>query len=80
MTVTGGIMTVFRASILMYIQGGDNTTETMIGMGTSGTMNGFLTNGFSRTGRAGMRINIGRSKKRGASRGIGLDRNSRNRN
>jgi hypothetical protein len=73
-------MTAFRAFIPMYIQGGDNTAVTMIGTGTGGTMNGFLTNGFGRTGRAGKRINSGRSKKRGTFRGISLDHNSRRRN
>jgi len=43
-------------------------------------MNGFLTDGFNRTGRAGIVINIGKSKEPGASRVINLDRNHRDRN
>ena len=42
-------------------------------------MNGFLTNDFNRTGRAGVLINIGKSKKLGASRAISLDHNNRDR-
>ena len=42
-------------------------------------MNGFLTSDFSRTGRAGILINIGKSKELGASRTINLDRNNRDR-
>jgi hypothetical protein len=43
-------------------------------------MTGFLTNDFNRTGRAGIIIDIGKSKKPGASRAINLDRNNRDRN
>ena len=43
-------------------------------------MNGFLTNDFNRTGRAGKIIDIGKGKERGASRTINLDRNHRDRN
>jgi hypothetical protein len=43
-------------------------------------MNGFLIGDFSRTGRAGIMIDIGKGKERGASRAINLDRNNRYRN
>ena len=43
-------------------------------------MNGFLTNDFNRTGRAGIIIDIGKGKEPGASRAINLDRNNRDRN
>ena len=43
-------------------------------------MNGFLTNDFNRTGRAGKMIDIGKGKELGASRAINLDRNNRDRN
>jgi hypothetical protein len=42
-------------------------------------MNGFLTNNFNRTGRAGRVIDTGKRKKPGASRAINLDRNKRDR-
>ena len=43
-------------------------------------MNEFLTNDFNRTGRAGIIIDIGRSKEPGASRAINLDRSRSGRN
>jgi hypothetical protein len=43
-------------------------------------MNGFLTNDFNRTGRAGIMIDIGKGKELGASRAINLDHNNRDRN
>jgi hypothetical protein len=43
-------------------------------------MNGFLTNDFKRTGRAGIIIDIGKGKELGASRDINLDHNNRDRN
>jgi hypothetical protein len=49
-------------------------------MGTGGTMNGFLTNDFNRTGRVGIIIDIGKGKGPGASRTINHDRNLRDRN
>jgi hypothetical protein len=49
-------------------------------MGTDGTMNGFLTNDFNRTGKAGKMIGIGKGKELGVSRTISLDHNSRGRN
>jgi hypothetical protein len=49
-------------------------------MGTDGTMNGFLTNDFSRTGRAGKVIDGGKGKELGASITINLGHNNRDRN
>jgi len=43
-------------------------------------MNGFLTDNFNRTGRAGIMINIGKSKEPGAFRAINPDRNNRDSN
>jgi hypothetical protein len=43
-------------------------------------MNGFLTDDFDRTGRAGMIIDIGKGKEPGASRAINLDCTKRDRN
>ena len=59
---------------------GESTTESIIGTDIIGTMNGFLTNDFNRTGRAGIIIDIGKGKEPGASRVITLDRNNRGRN
>jgi hypothetical protein len=43
-------------------------------------MNGFRTSNFTRTGRAGKRITIGKGNERGASRAISLARNTSDRN
>ena len=79
-TETGVIIKLSHVSILMWIQVGGATTETVIGTGTGGTMNGYLTNDFNRTGAVGKRADIGKGKKLGASRTINLDRNNRDRN
>jgi hypothetical protein len=42
-------------------------------------MSGFLTNGFSRTGRAGIMIDIGKGREPGASRAINLDHHNKDR-
>ncbi|MGD0488679.1 MAG: hypothetical protein ABSB94_15980 [Syntrophorhabdales bacterium] len=42
-------------------------------------MNEFLTNNSSRTGRAGIMIDIGKGKELGASRATNLDHNNRDR-
>jgi hypothetical protein len=80
MTGGGLIMTVFQVFILMLTQVGEDTIETIIGSDTGGTMNGFLTYDFKRTGRAGKIIDIGKGTEPGASRAINLDRNNRDRN
>jgi hypothetical protein len=43
-------------------------------------MNGFLTNNFNRTGRAGKMIDIGKDRELGVSRTINLAHNHRSRN
>jgi hypothetical protein len=42
-------------------------------------MNGFLTNDFNRTGRAGKMIDVGKGEELGVSKAINLDRNNRDR-
>jgi hypothetical protein len=79
MTGTGAIIIMFQVSILMWTQVGEDTTETTIGKGTGGTMNGFPTNSFNRTGRAGIMIDIGKSKELGASRTISPGRSNSDR-
>jgi hypothetical protein len=44
------------------------TTGTIAGEDISGTTKEYLTNKFNRIGKAGKRIGIGRSKKRGVSK------------
>jgi hypothetical protein len=78
-TRVGGIITVFQVFISMWTQVGEDTTETITGTGTGGTMNGFLTNNSNRTGRVGIMIDIGKSKELGASRAINLDHHNRDR-
>ena len=53
---------------------------TVIGMGTGGTMNRFLTAGFMLTGGTGILIDIGKGKEPGASRAINPDPNHRDGN
>jgi hypothetical protein len=71
---------MFQVFISMWTQVGEYTTETIIGTDTRGAMNGFLTNGFNRTGSVGILIDIGIEKEPGASRTIDLDRYNRDRN
>jgi hypothetical protein len=80
MTGVGLIITMFQPFILMSTQGGEDTTETIIGTDTGGTINGFLTENFNGTGIAGIIIDIGKSKGPGMSKSINLDRNNRERN
>ena len=79
-TGVGVIIAVFQFSTLMCTQAGESATETIIGMGTVGTTNEFLTNGFTRTGMAGTMIDIGKGTELGASRIIILDRTTKGRN
>jgi hypothetical protein len=73
----GAIMTMFQVFILMLIQGGEITTDAMIGMDIRGSMNGFLINDFNRTGKVGIEINIGEVKKLGVLKATNLDYNKR---
>jgi hypothetical protein len=52
----------------------------MIGTDTDGTMNGFPTENFNRTGGAGVKSAIGKGREPGVSRVINLDRINRYRN
>ena len=79
-TGAGVIITPFPVFTLMSTQVGEDTTEPVIGPGTGGTMNGFLTDNFNRTGRPGIKIDIGNGKELGTSRVINLDHNHRDRN
>jgi uncharacterized membrane protein YtjA (UPF0391 family) len=79
-TGAGVIITMFPVFILMSIPVGEDTTGIITGTGTAGTMSGFLTSDFSRTGRAGKMIGTGKGKEPGASRAISRDRSSRDRN
>ena len=79
-TGVGLIITISQVSILMWIQVGEEITKAIIGLGTGGTMNGFLNNDFNRTGRTGKMITVGKDKELGASGTINLDHNNRDRN
>ncbi len=73
MTGIGFTITMFQVSIFTWIHIGEVITTTIIGMDTSGTINGFLINDFSRTGGVGKRTDLGEDKKRGGSRDIHLE-------
>jgi len=60
----------------MWTRGGEDITEIVIGTGTAGIMNGFLTGDSSKTGRTGIIIDIGKGKEPGVCRAIDLGRNS----
>jgi hypothetical protein len=75
-TGTGVIMTMFQLFISMSTRVGEDTTEIVVGAGTHGSMNGFLTGDFNRTGRAGTIIDTGEEKEPGVSRAIETDRHS----
>ena len=69
-----------RVFILTWTRVGEDTTESIVGTDTGGTMNRFLTSDLTRTGRAGRITDIGKSKRPGESRAINPDRNNRDRN
>src|SRR4030042_6005678 len=79
-TGAGVIITMFQVFILIWTQVGEDTTETVIGTDIGGTINGFLTNDFNRTGAVGKRTDIGKGKELGVFRTINLDRHNRDRN
>ncbi len=79
-TGAGLIMVMPPVSIMMWNQVGEDSITTMIGMGTRGTTNEFLTETFDRTGVAGTMIDIGKGTELGASRTINLDQRERERN
>jgi len=77
MTGAGFITILFRVFILMWIPVGGDTTESIIGMATGGTMNGYPTIDSNGTGRAGKVTDIGRGKEPGTSRAIILGHSNR---
>ena len=79
-TEAGVIIAMFQVFILMSIPVGEDTIETITGTGTAGTMSGFPTYDFNRTGRAGKMIDIGKGKEPGASRAISRAHNNSDRN
>jgi hypothetical protein len=80
--ITGDGVTIatYQVFITMWTRVGEDTTGIVIGTDTGGTMKGFLTDDFNRTGGAGIIINIGKDEEHGASRVISLDTINRNRN
>ena len=80
MTGAGVITTASPGSILMWTPVGEDTTETIIGVGIGGTMNVFPSDGFDRTGVPGITSGIGKGEGTGASRTIDLGRNGREKN
>jgi hypothetical protein len=72
-TGAGVIMTVFQLSISMSTRAGEDTTEIVDGTGTHGSMNGFLSGDFTRTGGAGTIIDTGQEKEPGVSTTIEID-------
>jgi len=64
----GATMTTRQLFIEGYHQVGEMTIGSVVGKGISGTTNEYLTNKFNRTGAAGKRTDIGRSKIPGASK------------
>jgi len=80
MTGDGFIMTVFQVFIMISTHVGDNTIETIIGMDTGGTMNGFQPGDFNRTGGTGRIIDTGKDMGLGASRAINPGRRCRDKN
>ena len=77
MTGAGVIITMFRGSIMMWTQGGEDITGTVFGTGASGIMNRFLTNDFNGTGRPGIIIDTGKGKEPGVFRVINPDHSHR---
>ncbi len=65
-TRAGVIIMIFQVSILMWIRVGEDITGVIIGMDTAGTINGFLTDNFIRTGSVGKMVSIGKGRERGA--------------
>jgi hypothetical protein len=76
----GFLITMYRAFIMMSTQVGEYATDPIIGTATDGTMNGFLIENFSTTGRTGIMTGIGNGKGHGVSRLTNLDRINRSKN
>ena len=71
---------MFQVFILMSTQVGEDTTENVTGTDTVGTMNGFPSSEFNKTGRAGIVVDIGKGKVVGESRTINPNHNNRDSN
>jgi hypothetical protein len=67
-TQVGVIIEAFHLFMEGYPQVGGMTIESIVGEDSHGTTSEYLTSNFNRTGRAGKRANIGRSKMLGVSR------------
>ena len=79
-TGAGVIIEMFRAFILMLTRVGEDTTETVTGTDTGGTINGFPSGEFNKTGGAGIVVDIGKGEVVGASRTINPHHNNRDSN
>jgi len=79
-TTTQGGATIKAFHLFMegYPQAGGMTTGIIVGEGIGGTTNEYLTNKFNKTGGAGNRLSIGRSKIRGVSKGCETERGHNN--
>jgi hypothetical protein len=64
----------------MWTPAGEDTTDTVNGVGTPGTSNRFPTEDWNRTGGGGMTIGIGKGGELGGSRTTNLDQSERERN
>ncbi len=73
-------MIMSQFSILISTRVGEDIIEIIIGKGAGGTMNGFHTNNFIGTGKAGKMIDVGKDEELGASRTINLYHKDRGRN
>ena len=70
MTGVGFIIDTPQNFIMISTCVGGNTTESVIGMGIGGSINGFLIRIFKRVGELGRIITIGKEKKNGTSKDI----------
>ena len=64
----GSITKVCHLFIEVYHQGGGMTIGSIVGGGSNGTTNAYLSDNFNRTGATGERAGIGRSKIPGVSK------------
>jgi hypothetical protein len=64
----GATIEGFHLFTVEYHQAGEMITGIIVGGGNNGTTSEYLSDKSNRTGRAGKRISIGRSKIPGASR------------
>jgi hypothetical protein len=69
MTQVGPTIKAFHRFMQGYLQVGGMTTGIIAGEGSHGITNEYLRNNFDRTGAAGKKESIGRSKTLGMSKG-----------